>query len=68
MTKVAVTIAAWLMILAAIPLSLIYGLWIAGGWVMDRRERRPMAQPPTAACSAINHGSPSVGESAITRI
>jgi|GEM_PF-4249675 len=35
-----VTFVRWLMILGAIILSPLYGLWIAGGAVCDARERR----------------------------
>jgi len=44
MTNVAVAIATWLMILAAILLSPLYALWIAGGTICDARERRRYAR------------------------
>jgi len=34
-----------LMILTAFALLPLYGLWVAGGWVMDRRERKRHQQP-----------------------
>jgi len=40
MTKVAVTVATWFMIVTAILLSPLYGLWIAGGAICDARERK----------------------------
>jgi len=35
-----VTLVRRLMILTAIVVSPLYGLWVAGGWLMDKRERR----------------------------
>ena len=35
-----VTLVRWLMIMAAIVLSPLYGLWIAGGAICDARERK----------------------------
>jgi phosphate/sulfate permease len=35
-----VNVVRWLMILTAIVLSPLYGLWIAGGMLADARERK----------------------------
>jgi hypothetical protein len=40
MTKAAVTVVTWLLIGAAIVLSPLYGLWVAGGSICDARDRR----------------------------
>jgi len=40
-----VTVVRWLMILTAIVVSPLYGAWVAGGWVMDRRDHRRHESP-----------------------
>ncbi len=35
-----VTVARWLMILAAIVLSPVYAAWVFGGWICDQQKRR----------------------------
>jgi len=35
-----ITLVRWLMIATTIALSPFYALWVAGGWIADKREHR----------------------------